>query len=196
MNDINDRKVLRKEKMEARNKLATVQRTELSQIISNKIINSNAFQNAQTIMLYRAVRSEVSLALVEDTAKELGKRVVFPLCLNETEMSAYAPNHDFAWKKGRFGILEPIAEDSMMVSPDGIDLIICPCTAFDEALGRMGMGAGYYDRYLKKCTNACICAAAFEVQKAAHIPMEPWDMRMHYIFTEEKIYKLNIGRTT
>ena len=67
--------------------------------------------------------------------------------------------------------------------------MICPCTVFDEACGRMGMGAGYYDRYLPKCAGAVIAAAAFEVQKAARAPMEPWDRAMELVFTESCVYK-------
>ena len=50
------------------------------------------------------------------------------------------------------------------------------------------MGAGYYDRYLPKCTKACVAAVAFEEQKAVRIPVAPWDYPMEYIFTEQTTY--------
>ena len=87
-----------------------------------------------------------------------------------------------------FGIMEPVREKSMEIPPEEIDLVICPCTVFDENCGRMGMGAGFYDRYLAKCVNAHIAAVAFEVQKADSIPMEPWDKPMEMVFTEAGIY--------
>ena len=55
----------------------------------------------------------------------------------------------------------------------------------------MGMGAGFYDRYLAKCVNAHIAAVAFEVQKADCIPMEPWDKPMEMVFTEAGTYYKN-----
>jgi 5-formyltetrahydrofolate cyclo-ligase len=63
-----------------------------------------------------------------------------------------------------------------------------PVTAFDEKLGRMGMGAGYYDRFLTACKKAHIVAVAFECQKADSVMAQEWDMPMEKVFTEEKVY--------
>jgi 5-formyltetrahydrofolate cyclo-ligase len=75
-----------------------------------------------------------------------------------------------------------------MVPPEAIDLMICPCTVFDEMCNRMGMGGGYYDRFLAKCENAVVAAVAFEVQKAEQVPMAPWDKAVDLVFTEKKTY--------
>ena len=50
------------------------------------------------------------------------------------------------------------------------------------------MGAGYYDRFLSKCIKARVIAAAFEAQKAEHIPADPWDKAMDKIVTETGVY--------
>lgn len=84
--------------------------------------------------------------------------------------------------------MEPVREKSVEIPPEEIELVICLCTVFDENCGRMGMGAGFYDRYLAKCVNAHIAAVAFEVQKADSIPMEPWDKPMEMVFTETCTY--------
>ena len=103
-------------------------------------------------------------------------------------MIALVPRDEGAWAKGAYGILEPVWERALEITPQDIDLVICPCTVFDAACGRMGMGAGYYDRYLPKCSRAVIAAAAFEVQKAEYVPMEPWDRAMGMVFTEMCVY--------
>lgn len=46
-----------------------------------------------------------------------------------------------------------VREKSELVLPEKIDLVICPCTVFDEEGSRMGMGAGYYDRFLPLCSQ-------------------------------------------
>lgn len=135
-------------------------------------------------MLYRAVRGEVCL----DTLQACGKRLVYPLCVSATEMTALLPRGKNAWAAGRHGIPEPIPERSLTVAPEEIDLVICPCTVFDEACRRMGMGAGYYDRFLPQCSGAVIAAAAFECQKTAAVPVRPWDIPMDCVFTEKSIY--------
>ena len=188
-----ERKQLRKSKIQARDQLAPKQREIYSRQIVEHILGSKAFQEAQTIMIYRAVKGEVRLDTLEETAIELGKRLVYPLCISNHEMIALQPRKDLtnsqsAWKSGDFGIPEPMREFSIEIAPEEIDLVICPCTVFDEAGGRMGMGAGFYDRYLKRCMNAHVAAAAFEVQKTDKVPMEVWDRKMDLIFTESQVY--------
>ena len=67
-------------------------------------------------------------------------------------------------------------------------LVICPCTAFDKTCSRVGMGGGYYDRFLPKCINAAVIAVAFECQKAENIPVQDTDIRMDAVFTEKTVY--------
>ena len=115
-----------------------------------------------------------------------GKRFVYPLCVSRTEMKAYAPG---AWQSGIFGIREPVPELSREIEPERIDLVICPCTAFDAAGRRIGMGAGYYDRFLPLCTRAAVIAAAFERQRVRRIPARPWDCSVDAVFTERHVFQ-------
>ena len=183
-----NRKELRKSKIQARNSLSPEERERLSAIISEIIATSEVFKNAKTVLIYRATKGEVRLDALEKADEAAGKRLVYPLCISDSEMIALLPEDENAWKPGYFGIMEPVREKSAEIPPEEIDLVICPCTVFDEDCGRMGMGAGFYDRYLAKCVNAHIAAVAFEVQKADSIPMEPWDKPMEMVFTEAGTY--------
>ena len=186
-----NRKELRKSKIQARNSLSPEERERLSAIISEIIATSEVFKNAKTVLIYRATKGEVRLDALEKADEAAGKRLAYPLCITDSEMISLLPEDENAWKPGYFGIMEPVREKSEEISPEEIDLVICPCTAFDENCGRMGMGAGFYDRYLQKCVNAHIAAVAFEVQKADCIPMEPWDKPMEMVFTEAGTYYKN-----
>ncbi len=188
---VNNKRELRTEKIRARNSLSKQQRDAFSDSIAQRIISCEAFQKAQTLMLYRAAKGEVSLEGVETYAQKQGKRTAYPVCLNKTEMCAAEPTNHAAWSIGKYGIEAPVLSESNMISPENIDLIICPCTVFDESGGRIGMGAGYYDRFLEKCNHAIIAAAAFEIQKVSHIPMETWDRYMNMVFTEKRIYSFD-----
>lgn len=182
------RQDLRKEKIKARERFTKEERDLLSQQIVERILESNEFQEAKTVMIYRGIRGEVRLNSIETSEKSEGKQFLFPLCLPEREMAALAPKGEDAWRAGSYGILEPVMEKSQMVQPEDIDLILCPCTVFDEDCNRMGMGGGYYDRYLPKCKRALVAAVAFEVQKTEQVPMETWDKAVDLVFTEKKTY--------
>ena len=93
------------------------------------------------------------------------------------------------WIRGRFGIPEPDPETSREVPPEEIDLAVCPGAAFDAAGTRLGMGGGYYDRFLPECGNAAVILAAFEAQRAECLPREETDIPMDWIVTEEAVYR-------
>lgn len=169
--------------IEARDSLTKTERRELSGRAVQNILASPEFAAAKTVMLYRAIRGELDLSALAELAPD--KTYLYPLCVSGTEMIALHPGKG-AWKKGYCGIEEPDPEYSELVEPEQIDMLICPCTAFDESGGRIGMGAGFYDRYLPKCVNACKTAAAFEVQRAENIPMGSWDQPMKLIYTEAR----------
>lgn len=180
---------MRKAGIAARDALTAEERSRFSKSICRRIAESDVFRRARTVMIYRGIRGEVRLDELENAAEAEGKILVYPLCISKTEMIVLLPGEgDSCWKKGAFGILEPVRELSREIAPEEIDLVICPCTVFDEDCGRMGMGAGFYDRYLERCCNAHVVSVAFEAQKAEKIPMQPWDKPMEMVFTEDAVY--------
>ena len=180
------RKSLRKEKIKARDSYSLEERYELSEAICKNILSSSEYKNAKTIMIYKAVRGEASLKYLEEHSQD--KVLLYPLCISNEEMIALKPHDESSWQSGYKNIPEPVREKSDEINPSDIDLVICPCSVFDEAHNRMGMGAGFYDRFLPKCTNATIVAAAFEAQKADTVPVDPWDKPMQAVFTERARY--------
>ncbi|MBR3375534.1 MAG: 5-formyltetrahydrofolate cyclo-ligase [Firmicutes bacterium] len=184
-----ERKALRKSKIAARQALSEEDRAVKSAFIVDKIIESPEYKEAKNILIYSAIRGEVSLDGLKEYAERDGKTLAYPLVLSANEMTALVPKSVEDWTEGFHGIMEPKKETCAELKPEDIDLVICPCTSFDEKLGRMGMGAGYYDRYLEKCSGAHIVAVAFECQKADSVMRQEWDKPMEMVFTEEKIYE-------
>ena len=189
--DLKDAKrELRKEKIAAREALTEEERFSCSAAICRRITETQAYRDAGTVFAYKWARGEVKLDSLEEAAAHDGKRLVYPLCVSRTEMIAVEPGAgEDAWKdSGSFGIREPDPEKGRIVSPAEIDLVICPCSSFDEEGRRLGMGGGYYDRYLPLCTKASKIAAAFEVQKAPEIPADEFDVPVEAGVTETGIY--------
>ncbi|MDO4545657.1 MAG: 5-formyltetrahydrofolate cyclo-ligase [Bacillota bacterium] len=189
-----ERRALRKSKIRARDSLRPEERRRSSQLIVERILSSEVYQKSKTILIYRATRGEVVLDALEEAENEGGKKLAYPLCISNTDMIALCPHGEDAWVEGHFGIWEPVPEKSEKIAPWDIDLVVCPCTVFDERGGRMGMGAGYYDRYLEKCRYAHVVSVAFETQKADYVPMESWDKPMEMVFTEDAVYMDGKGR--
>ncbi len=185
---------LRKVVIEKRESLSPEERKAKSENICRKLIDGEDFKGAKKILLYKAIKSEVDLSYLEAEIRKMEdfrdkKVIAYPLVKSANEMIALAPNTEEDFVEGFHNILEPKADASEKVEAADFDIIVCPCTAFDEEGNRMGMGAGYYDRYLAQCGNAKIVAVAFECQKVATVFPEAWDKRMNAVYTEEQVYR-------
>ena len=185
------RTALRKEKVAARNALSEDERVTKSKTIVERLASSPEYTNAKIVMIYRWTKGEVKLDELEkmNAASSETKTLLYPLCISDCDMIALLPEGEDAWTEGFKGIFEPVREKSREFKPENIDLVVCPCSSFDEEGGRMGMGRGFYDRFIEKCSNARIVAVAFECQKSDSVIMQEWDKPMQAVFTEEKEYR-------
>ena len=89
---------------------------------------------------------------------------------------------------GAYGIRTPILSRSEILRPDQLDLVLVPCTAFDTACRRVGMGKGYYDRYLPHCTRAVKLGVAFEAQRVDKAAADAHDETLDGFVTEGGLY--------
>lgn len=81
------------------------------------------------------------------------------------------------------GIAAPPSEAQPVVP----DLVIAPLLAFDRRGGRLGQGAGHYDRTLKNLRRikpVFVLGLAYAGQELDEIPMEPHDEPLDAILTE------------
>ena len=171
-----------------RDALSPADRAEKSLQLSRNITGSEEYRKAKTILLFSAFGSEADLSEVVHQAQKDGKTLCWPCCLTKTEMAAFAPQSESHWRTGAFGIREPNPEHSLRIHPEEIDLVLCPCAGFDRFGRRVGMGAGYYDRYLPQCSRAVFMIAAFEAQRIACIFTEETDIPIGLIATEAGLY--------
>ena len=164
----------------------------------------------RTIFSYAAAWDEADLSEFHRKARAEGIRIAFPLCHGAGIMEAVVPggNHtepvgdtseqdDYPaeyWRTGAYGIREPVPELAENVKPEDIDLVIIPCVAFDGKGGRLGHGAGYYDRYLPKLReDAVMVLTAFEEQRLPEIVMEETDVRIPVCISDLACENLRTG---
>ncbi len=175
----------RRQALRARGCLSPSEREESARRVVERIAALPEFRTAHTVMLYRAVRGELSLDALPGHPAAAGKRFVYPRCVSRTDMKAMLPG---GWESGAFGIPEPAEASSETVPPEEISLVVCPGTAFDDRGTRLGMGAGYYDRFLPECRNASVAMAAFEIQHVPVLPASPQDVSLDLAVTERNLY--------
>jgi 5-formyltetrahydrofolate cyclo-ligase len=90
-----------------------------------------------------------------------------------------------ALEQNFYGIPEPVGTAELLLAD--IDLMLLPLVAWDDSGGRLGMGAGFYDRALQpfSLSNAPIrMGVAYQLQKLPLVPAEAWDIRLHMILSE------------
>ena len=178
---------IRRKGIEARRGLTHSERKEFSERIVQNLSVSPFFISSQNIMIYAAREEEVDLCSLTTLPESSSKRFFYPK-VSDKDMIPLCPDNSEAWITGSFGISEPDSLRSSSIEPDKLDLVICPCTSFDENCSRIGMGGGYYDRFLPRCISAKVIAVAFECQRTEEVPTEYTDIGMEAVFTEKTIY--------
>jgi 5-formyltetrahydrofolate cyclo-ligase len=93
------------------------------------------------------------------------------------------------WRPGdvleaeRFGTFRPMGEERVP------DFLLVPLLAFDRRGGRLGYGAGFYDRTLAGLRQRFALGCAFAAQEMCEVPMGPGDIRLNAIATEREIIR-------
>ncbi len=194
----NNLKVLqRNQGYEARDKQKNKDR--LSQVICQVFMSQSAYIQAEWVMWYVHCRSEVRTlpALIQALSAQQ-KKIVIPYCTHdqkgERQLGLWWLESLQELIPGTWGILEPPKsrwdEKAKRVDPRQLDLIMVPGVAFDHSGGRLGNGAGYYDRLLSSIkSDTVLTGVCFESQILPEVEMQDHDVFMDYVITENMVYK-------
>ena len=178
----------RKAGIAARRALSDTERTRSNAALCARIMALDCFKKAENILLYAAFGGEADLSALAVEAARQGKTLAYPVCGEGFSLTAAVPGPD-GWEVGAYGIRTPVLERAALIRPEVLDLVLVPCTAFDAACRRVGMGKGYYDRYLPRCRNAVALGVAFEAQRVPEAAADGRDRRLDGFVTERKVYR-------
>ena len=163
-------------------------RQTASERVCQQIETFLPFVRSHCVALYCALPDEVDLtAILEHYQSE--KRLLIPRVEGD-DINFYTYQPESLITSEGYKILEPTAAVEEAVDPAEIELILVPGVAFDLHGGRMGRGKGYYDRFFARCPHALRAAVTSSLQIAEQIPLEPWDVAMHYIITDSRTYEV------
>ena len=144
-------------------------------------------KDKETVMVYTSKEKEVNTEPLITALFGKGNPVVVPIIVKEDVSLRLSYIRDFsALVPSTFGVPEPIGSEIPAAAGD-IDTIILPMLGFDRKGGRIGYGAGYYDRFLSKNPDLRKIGIAFACQEANDLPLEENDIRMDSIVTEDGI---------
>ncbi len=139
------------------------------------------------LLLYRGVRDEVDTAELFDFDGGAAVALFAPRVTGDA-MAWVRVEATTAWRCGRFGVLEPQSEQRWQPDPSTPSVVVAPLTVFDRAGGRIGMGKGYFDRWLAAYRPhlLAVVGLAFACQERSSVPMAPHDQPLMWVITEKE----------
>ena len=117
---------------------------------------------------------------LEDLALPIGLPRV---CGQSMQFHKWQPGDPLQPNKWR--IEEPSSTATTLSFSAG-DLLLVPLVAYDSQGNRLGMGGGYYDRYLASLSSQpLLLGTGFQTQFSEHaLPREAWDIPLHAMVTD------------
>jgi len=175
----------------------------ISSEICRQVLSQAWYTQANTVLWYVHCRSEVRTLPVLQQQLCSDKRIVVPYCTRDQD----GQNCLGLWHlasldelvAGTWNILEPPRqrwqEPGKQIEPQALDVILVPGVAFDRQGGRLGNGAGYYDRLLRQVrADTVLAGVCYESQLLPRIVMQDHDVTMDFVITECGIYTNNAAR--
>jgi 5-formyltetrahydrofolate cyclo-ligase len=171
-------------------KLLSLTQEELkrrSEDVTTLLCSLSIYQRAKCIMGYYPLKGEVDILGLFWKACTT-KRFCFPVMDMATKsLKAFEVRDlDADFVKGPYGVMQPDTQKVKEVNIRDIDLIITPGLAFDRHKNRLGRGAGFYDRFLKKINPPTLkVGVAFEFQILESLPTHPsFDEKVDIVVSE------------
>lgn len=190
MVDLREQKTaLRKAVLEKRDALPPEFRIEASLTAADHGLMASAFSDEHfiggtVVSGFFPIRSEIDTRPLMAALVAHGATLCLPVVIDKTtiefrELVRTAPLVDTG-----FGTVGP-GDNAAVLDPQ---ILIVPLAAFDHQGGRVGYGAGHYDRAIErliaKGIEPVLLGMAFSAQEVETVPMEAHDKRLHGIITE------------
>jgi 5-formyltetrahydrofolate cyclo-ligase len=181
------KRALRREILAARDRLPDDLRAAMSASIADRLLATDELHDARTVMAFWSFGSEVDTLPLLERLEAAGTQVVLPRIEDrDVEPVAYAAGDPLS--ETAFGAKEPAA--GRRVEPSELDVVVVPGVAFDRAGGRVGYGAGFYDRLLGRVRDDSFAVAvAFGLQVVDRVPAGGTDRRVDAVVTEREVIR-------
>ena len=181
-----DKKSLRKRLLEKRKSLDKTKKTKWDKIISEKIINSDYFANAEQVLVFSSTDDEFDTKHIIECCKAQSKEIFYPLCTDRNgNMNFFKVDSNDDLVSGMYGIKEPKSTCEKYIAKEN-DLVIVPCLSADKQKNRIGYGKGYYDRFLKDFNGVSV-SPCYDILLEDEIPTDKYDIQINIIVTDKEV---------
>lgn len=181
------KRALRKEFKSRRERLDKSVKAALDEKIRSRILNSQSFKYADTVLMFCPTESEVDILPIFEKALSLGKRVAFPRCKKRPDMDFFYVTSLDGLTANSYGIKEP---DLSCEKFEGSlhPFCIVPCLSSSKNGYRLGYGGGFYDKFLSKFEGIS-ASVVYEDFLSEKIPTEKrYDKKTDLIITEKGVF--------
>ena len=182
-----DKAALRRAALTRRDGLSDTDRQAAAAFL---VENRGAFdsRDGNAVSGFWPIRGEIDPIPVMQTLSMEGRSLCLPVIMDRTTIVFRAwDGTDQGLVDTGFGTRGP-GPDTPQVDPD---IMLVPIAAFDRQGGRIGYGAGYYDRAIARLDKLGrpprLVGLAFSCQEVDAVPVEPHDRALHLIVTEREI---------
>lgn len=189
------KKQLRLNLLAQRRKLSKEFIVSQSDNMAEVLYASPYYKQANVIMLFLSMPDEPQMMNIIDHALQLGKTVCVPYMREKFGiMDAAIIKEQQGLIRGRFNLLVPDPATLQLIDPNLIDVIIVPAVAYDYHGNRLGMGAGYYDRFIPTAPQAICIGAVWSCQIVDRVPADYYDKPVQYLLTENAILQCHADK--
>ncbi len=136
---------------------------------------------------YYPINSEIGCLEIMKQIEKKKYKISLPVTKKNNNMDFYEWSFRETLKVSQRGIPEP--KTKKKVFPD---ILIVPLVGFDKDKFRLGYGGGFYDRYISKILKfkkIVTIGFAFSFQEIKRIPINEFDQKLDFIFTNNGIIK-------
>ncbi len=177
--------------LRARPRPSVAEAARAAEAAAARLCETPEFARAARVALYAALEDELPTRPAFLGVVGAGKQVLLPRIAPGRRLVFEAVDDWGALRAGRYGVLEPPSGSGETAPLAGTDLVVVPGVAFDRAGGRLGRGAGYYDRAFPVDADRApvLFGLAFERQLVARVPTGPRDRRVAAVVTERALYR-------
>lgn len=170
--------------------LSPGERDAASAEIAARVWRVPAVASAGTLLLFAGRADEVETDLIAAEAARRGIRVAYPRIHDDAgAMTLHHVAEAAALVPGRHRIREPDEALAPRIAPGEVDAVLVPGLAWDREGGRLGRGAGYFDRLFgDPAWRGFRCGLFFACQEVPVVPSDPWDAPLQAVVTEREAW--------